>query len=84
MWSWTKALEIVAEGFRTLARSQSSNIMVMLVVKGGGYETNVIHSKPHSKKSSHKVQPKAIVIVNTASRLEQILKAVVALYSEDL
>ncbi len=55
-----------------------------LVVRGGGYETGVIHSKSHSKKSSYTIWPKSNVLATVASRLEQILKANIALYPENL
>ena len=55
-----------------------------LVVSSGGYETDVIHSKLHSKKISYKDNSKTILPVIAASRLEQIWKADVALYPENL
>ena len=56
----------------------------LLVVSSGGYETNVIHSKLHSKNISYADQSKTILPVIAASRLEQIWKADVALYPENL
>ena len=54
------------------------------MVSSGGYETNVIHSKLHSKNTSYADQSKTILPVIAASRLEQIWKADVALYPENL
>jgi hypothetical protein len=63
---------------------EMSFVILVLVVMSGDYETSVIHSKLHSKKISYAVQPKTILPAITASRLEQIWKADVALYPENL
>lgn len=55
-----------------------------LVVSSGGYETSAIHSKIHSKKIKYAVQSKAILPTIATSKLEQIWKADVVLYPENL
>ena len=57
---------------------------VSLVVSSGGYETSAIHSKIHSKKIKYAVQSKAILPTIATSKLEQIWKADVVLYPENL
>lgn len=56
----------------------------VLVVSSGGYETSAIHSKIHSKKIKYAVQSKAILPTIATSKLEQIWKADVVLYPENL
>jgi hypothetical protein len=55
-----------------------------LVVSSGGYETSAIHSKIHSKKIKYAVQSKAILPIIATLKLEQIWKADVVLYPENL